>query len=105
MKKFLLLSALSALVSGCASYYSEPVVAENGMIYEPAGASTDPNPNWDVNARDINQRPYRSSIGVYTWGAGVPTYQTGAAGNAVYTSTDTEKNIGPQYRSGTELLP
>ncbi len=109
MKKFLSLCALTALASGCASYYHErPMwtsdVVESDVVYEPAGAATDPNPNWDVNARDINQIPYRSSGAGWNWGAvGGRIYTAGAGGSAVYTSTDSEKNIGPQIQSGAEF--
>jgi hypothetical protein len=102
MKKFLSLFALTALLSGCASYYHErPMWTSDNtdMINEPAGAevAADPNPNWDVNARDINQIPYRASGAYRTWGVGAHSaFSTGAAGSAVYTSTDSEKNIGPQ---------
>jgi hypothetical protein len=92
MKKLLFLPCALVLV-GCASYYDDnnraSVDPYGSVVYEPSGAQNDPNPNWDVNARDIRQRPY---------GAMMPWWGGGANRSTVAPSTDTEKSIAPQSR-------
>ncbi|MDB6027913.1 MAG: hypothetical protein JWM68_4136 [Verrucomicrobiales bacterium] len=94
MKRFLLVPLSLALLSGCASYFTERPVTDTGdVVYEPAGAQVDPNPNWDVNARDIRQHPYSA-----TWRSPWTVY-----GTSVQTSTESEKNTGYHIRSQDDL--
>ena len=100
MKKFVFvpLSLSLALLSGCASYHTERPATETAtgeMVYEPSGAQIDPNPNWDVNARDIRQHPYTAQFRT-PW----TIY-----GTSVQTSTDAEKNMGYHFRALDSNLP
>lgn len=75
----LIIPTLLMILTGCATYVAERPAQTDDVIYEPAGAMNDPNPNWDINARDLHQRPYGARV--LPW---MPSMGTG-----IYTTTDT----------------